>query len=78
MAGTKIDIGKMVTDLFNTGVNYLNNRIGSGASPLNQTTPGQVKVGNVGGIFGINLNTTTLLLIGGGLVAVVLLVKKFK
>lgn len=78
MAGTKVDIGKMITDLFNTGVNYLNNRIGSGASPLNQTTPGQVKVGNVGGIFGINLNTTTLVLIGAGLIGIFFIAKKIK
>ena len=76
---TKIDLGKMVTDLFNTGLNYLNNRIGSGNSPLTKPIAGsgdQVKVGNVGGLFGINLNITTLLLIGVGIFVVIFVAKK--
>jgi len=77
---TKIDIGAMINQGFNTGLAYLNKLIGSGGSPLNKpvATTGQVKIGNVGGIFGINLNWTTLALIGAGLIGVVFLFKKIK
>jgi len=77
---TKIDIGAMINQGVNTGLAYLNKLIGSGGSPLNKpvTTSGQVKIGNVGGIFGINLNWTTLALIGAGLIGVVFLFKKIK
>jgi hypothetical protein len=80
MAGTKVDLGAVANQGINTAFNWLNKLIGSGGSPLNKTVPsaGQVKVGNVGGIFGINLNWTTIALIGVGLIGVVFLVKKLK
>lgn len=74
---TKIDLGKVANDLLQVGTNYLNKLVGSGGSPLNQpVTTNQVKVGNVGGIFGINLNITTLLLIAVGIVAVIFIGRK--
>jgi len=78
MATTKIDLGAMVNQGANTLFGWLNKSIGSGGSPLVQPNSNQVKVGNVGGIFGINLNWTTIAIIGAGLVGVVILVKKVK
>ena len=75
----KIDIGGIINQYATVGVNWLNKLIGSGGSPLNKPAPGsQVSVGNVGGIFGINLNWTTIALIGVGILGVVLIVKKIK
>jgi len=79
MAGTKVDLGAVANQGINTAFAWLNKLIGSGGSPLNKTVPATgVKVGNVGGIFGINLNWTTIALIGVGLIGVVFLVKKLK
>lgn len=79
MAATKIDLGAMINQGVNTLFSYLNNRIGGGANPLrDQNTESSLKIGNVGGIFGINLNWGTLALIGGGIVATVLIVKSIK
>jgi hypothetical protein len=79
MAGTKVDLGAVANQGINTAFAWLNKLIGSGGSPINNTpAAGQVKVGNVGGLFGINLNWTTIALIGVGLVGVVFLVKKIK
>jgi hypothetical protein len=77
---TKVDLGAMINNGFNTGLSILSKLVGSGGSPLNNpvTTSGQVKVGNVGGIFGINLNITTIALIAAGILGVVLIVKKLK
>ena len=77
MATTKIDLGAMVNNAANTFFSYLNKRIGGGGNPLNdQNTQSSLKVGNVGGIFGINLNWGTIAVIGVGIVGIVLLVKK--
>lgn len=76
---TKIDLGGMINQGVNTFFSYLNSRIGGNANPLqNPNTTPSVKIGNVGGIFGINLNWGTLALIGGGIVATVLIVKKVR
>lgn len=76
---TKIDLGSVVNQAINTVFSYLNSRIGGKANPLNsQNTDSSLKIGNVGGIFGINLNWMTLGIIGAGIVGVVLLVKKVR
>jgi hypothetical protein len=72
----KIDLGTMINNLFNVGTNYLNKLVGSGGSPLNTKVPGELKVGNVGGIFGINLNIKTVAFIGLGIIGMVLIVPK--
>jgi len=79
MATTKIDLGAVANQGINTAFAWLNKLIGSGGNPVN-TTPaaGQVKVGNVGGVFGINLSWGTIAIIAAGLVGVVFLVKKVK
>lgn len=76
----KIDLGKMINDAWQLGTFYANKMIGSAGSPLNKpvATAGQLKVGNVGGIFGINLNVTTLALIGVGIIGVIFVAKKLK
>lgn len=75
----KVDLNKMISDAWNLGLSLAHKAIGSGGSPLGKPGVGsQVKVGNVGGVFGINLNWTTIALIGVGLVGVVFLVKKIK
>jgi len=76
---TKIDLGAVANQGINTAFAWLNKLIGGGGSPIN-TAPaaGQVKVGNVGGIFGINLSWSTIAIIAAGLVGVVFLVKKMK
>lgn len=74
---TKIDIGAIINQGIQTGFAWLNKTIGVGASPLNQTTTaGQVKVGNVGGLLGINLSWGAIAIIGVGLIGVVFLIKK--
>jgi hypothetical protein len=79
MATTKIDLGAVVNQAINTAFSYLNSRIGGKANPLNsQGTDSSLKIGNVGGIFGININWMTLGIIGAGIVGVVLLVKKVR
>lgn len=80
MSGSKVDLGNMVNQGFNVLVGWLNKTIGSGNSPLNDPSlqGGHVKVGNVGGLFGINLNWMTIAAIGAGLIGVVILVKKVK
>ena len=79
MATTKIDLGSMINQGVNTLFSYLNKRIGGAANPLyDQNTQSSVKIGNVGGLFGINLNWGTLALIGAGIVGAVLIVKKIK
>ena len=76
---TKIDLGAIINQGINTAFSYLNKRIGGNANPLNnQNTESSLKVGNVGGIFGINLNWGTIAIIGGGIVAIVLVARKFK
>lgn len=74
----KMDWNKVIDQGINTAFAYLNKTLGVGASPLNTPTasPSQVKVGNVGGIFGINLSWGTIAVIGVGLIGVVFLVKK--
>lgn len=75
----KIDVGNMVNQGVNTLFNWLNKTIGGGNSPLNnQNEQSSVKIGNVGGLLGINLNWGTLALIGAGIVGVVLIAKKLK
>jgi hypothetical protein len=79
MAKIKIDLNKMISDAWNVGVKYANKLIGSGGSPLGKPGVGsEIKIGNVGGIFGINLNWSTIALIGAGLIGVAILVKKVK
>jgi len=78
MAGTKVDLGAIANQGINTLFGWLNKTIGSGGSPLVKPEGSGVKVGNVGGIFGINLSVTTIALIAAGLVGVVILVKKIK
>ena len=76
---TKIDLGAVANNAINTLFGYLNKRIGGGNSPLNnQNDQSAVKIGNVGGIFGINLNWTTLALIGAGIFGIFFIVKKVK
>lgn len=75
----KIDLGNIVNNSVNTLFSYLNKRIGGGGNPLNdQNSQSSLKVGNVGGIFGINLNWGTIAILGAGIVGVVLLVKKVR
>lgn len=79
MATTKIDLGNIINQGVNTIFAFLNKRIGGAANPLyDQNTTSSVKIGNVGGLFGINLNWGTLALIGAGIVGAVLIVKKIK
>ena len=75
---TKIDLGAVINQGIQTGFAWLNKTIGSGASPLANPSYGgsNVKVGNVGGLFGINLSWGTIAIIGVGLIGVVFLVKK--
>ena len=73
----KIDLGAIVNQFATVGANALNRLIGSGGSPLNNNDS-KVQVGNVGGIFGINLNWSTIAIIGVGIVSLVLVVKKVK
>ena len=76
----KIDVGGIINQFATVGANALNKLIGSGGNPLNtyERNSSQIKVGNVGGIFGINLNLTTILLIVAGVVGFVLVIKKVK
>jgi hypothetical protein len=76
MASTKIDLGAVANKGIDVLFGWLNKTIGAGNSPLVKQESGNVKVGNVGGIFGINLNITTIILLAAGVVGLVLIIKK--
>jgi len=75
---SKIDVGGMVNQGVNTLFAWLNKTIGAGGSPLKDTKESGAKLGDVGGILGINIKWSTVAIVGAFAVFLVILAKKVK